>query len=803
MRLSPRWQKLQGDISVARGRILMMVIAIAVGVFSITAISSSYSVLNREIGRNFLATNPAAALIEVLRLDEKAVATARAQPGITGAEAAGRISGRVRVRPDEWLPLLLFVVPDLSAARISTVRLESGRWPAGPNSIVLERTALSVANTALEHGIELEGPNGTRRTFQVTGAVHDPSLAPAWQEQTVYGYVTPEALNLLGEDPSLNVLRLSVMNPVGDRPGLQRAVIQVADRLRSMGYSVGEIRIPPYQHPHQGMMSSVLQMLLAFSVLSLILSAVLTAALTSTLLAPQVRQIAVMKAIGARSGQILLLYTSLIAAIGLSAVTIGLPLGIVAGRALALNTARLLNLELENLSVPAWVFWMQILAGIGLPLAAAIIPIKRATQRTVSETLNDFGARLPKTAPGSVIRWLSHIRPRDTAYLMAIRNSVRHRGRLAFILALLATAGALFMTSMNMKAAWQHSLSEAVIERHFDTEFQFVKSESARAVIAAASAVAGVRRVEPWTSESVSLARPDGLRIVNTFADGGHGSLRIQALPPNSIFLTPRMIVGRWLTVADSNVAVVNEQALSTFPGLHVGDAIRLMIRGRVAELHVIGIVREHLTQANVYVAQRPFEQIVAEPGRTRGIRVSLESKDERSIRDATANITQALDRAGFKVAGSISQTQSGRALGGHLFILIFTLVVMSILMALVGVLGLSATTTISVLERTREFAVMRAIGAGGGIIRRSIIGEAVFVSILSVGIASLLSLPLTVVVARVVGSASLGPDLSTVLSMQAIPLWLAIIVIAAVVASVSPALRASKLTIREALSFQ
>jgi len=46
-------------------------------------------------------------------------------------------------------------------------------------------------------------PHGTRRSLTVMGVVHDPSLAPAWQEQTVYGYVMPATLGFLGEDPSL------------------------------------------------------------------------------------------------------------------------------------------------------------------------------------------------------------------------------------------------------------------------------------------------------------------------------------------------------------------------------------------------------------------------------------------------------------------------------------------------------------------------------------------------------------------------------------------------------------------------
>jgi putative ABC transport system permease protein len=322
-------------------------------------------------------------------------------------------------------------------------------------------------------------------------------------------------------------------------------------------------------------------------------------------------------------------------------------------------------------------------------------------------------------------------------------------------------------------------------------------------VLSTVSAVAGVRRVEPWSAEAVSTARPDSLRIIRTYPDGAHGSLRLQGVPRRSAFLSPAVIAGRWLDAADADGAVVNEQALPMFPELRIGDRIHLVVRGRIADLRVIGIVREHLTQATVYTSRERWAQITAEAGLTGGVRVALERSDERSAGDVIAQIEHALDDSGFKVAQSISKAQIGRALGGHLFILIFTLVVTSILMAIVGVMGLGSAMTISVLERTREFAVMRVIGARARTIRRGVIAEAVLVGVLSAVIALVLSAPLTLFVVWIVGIGSFGPALGTVSSAAALPLWLAIVVAGAAAASAYPASKASNLTIREALAYQ
>jgi putative ABC transport system permease protein len=773
----------------------MMVVAIALGVIAVASISTAYAILTREIDRNYRSTNPAAATIDVKGIDEPMLASVRGRAGITGVEAGGMMTGRIEVRPDEWLPILLVLSPDFGAARIGTVRLEAGRWPTRPGEIVLERTAAALANATIEQEIKVQMPHGTRQPLKVSGIVHDPSFAPASQEQTVYGYVLPATLSLLGEDPSLHLLKISVKDPIGDRPGLEQAVIGAADWLRRSGYSLGEIRVPPYRHPHAGIMTSVLIMLLVFSVLTLLLSAILTASLTSTLLAPQVRQIGVMKALGARPAQIAHLYGCLIAAIGIAAVAIGLPLGISAGQGLARSTADMLNLQLATYAVPVWIYAAQILLGVGLPLAAALVPIQKAARRSVQATLNDFGGDLASASQGRLIRWLSRLGGGGTAFTLAIRNSVRSKSRLALTIGLLAAAGALFMTSLNVRSAWQRNLEEAAVERHFDAEFRFANPQPVAAASAALAALPGILHIEPWSAEAVSRARPDGLSIVRTYPDGGHGSLQLQAVPGQSAFVQPALIAGHWLAAAAADGAVLNEQALSMFPGLRVGDFISLIVRGRPANLRVIGIVREHLTQATVYIS--------ADPDMASGIRVALQRSDEPSAAGTIAKIENALDRSGIRVVQTISRAQLSRALGGHLFIMIFILTVMSVLMAIVGTMGLGSLTSIQVLERTREFAVMRAIGAPAAVIRRGVVGEAVFIGIVSACISLLLSVPLTGVVAWIVGTASLGPALGTVLSGSALPLWSAIVIVSAALASAYPARQASKMTIREALDFQ
>jgi putative ABC transport system permease protein len=161
MPLAPRWRKIVGDVVQNQGRIAMMLVSIAVGALTVAVISTAYVILEREINRGYLATNPPSAMFNVDRLDDQALAIVKNQDGIQFAEASDRRWGRIEVRPNEWLPLLLFVSTDFRAQHIGTVNLEAGNWPDNADGIVIERTALPLAQSVLGGTINVQTPNGT------------------------------------------------------------------------------------------------------------------------------------------------------------------------------------------------------------------------------------------------------------------------------------------------------------------------------------------------------------------------------------------------------------------------------------------------------------------------------------------------------------------------------------------------------------------------------------------------------------------------------------------------------------------
>ncbi|MFN8527713.1 MAG: hypothetical protein U0670_03775 [Anaerolineae bacterium] len=62
----PRWMKLARDLMLARGRMMMLIAAIAASVFAVALMLSTFTVMTREMNVNYLDTSPASAFISAI-----------------------------------------------------------------------------------------------------------------------------------------------------------------------------------------------------------------------------------------------------------------------------------------------------------------------------------------------------------------------------------------------------------------------------------------------------------------------------------------------------------------------------------------------------------------------------------------------------------------------------------------------------------------------------------------------------------------------------------------------------------------
>lgn len=787
---SARWVKLWRDVRAEKGRLALMVAAIAVSLAGVGAVLGGYAVLTREIAVNYLGTRPASATLEVPGGVDRALADeVRRLRGVADAEPRDVIVARARVGA-EWRRLLLFVVDDFEGLRLNGFRRERGAWPPPDGSMLVERSGVSMLDAEVGGRVLVKTPRGSATEVPIAGVVHDPGLAPAWQERSGYGYVTRATLARLGEPPVLAELRVAFAGAPGDAREIEARAGEVARWLGERGHPVSEIRVPPpNQHPHQRQMVTILVMLLAFAGMALVLSGVLVASALASLLARQVREIGVMKTLGATGRQVAGLYAALVATIGAIAAALAAPVGVVGTRLLAGAVARLLNLELTSEAVPAWVFAIEIAAGILVPLAIAAIPIRRASRRTVRESMDDHG--VSTDAPRA---WSSSLP-------LALRNALRRPVRLALTLGLLAAGGAMAVTAMQVKRGWDANVAKVYETRSYDVEV-VLAAPTSRGAVERLRELPGVGAAEGWQYAAAAYTRPGEIDVSRTYPDRGHGSFVAMGIPRETGLIRFPLRAGRWLRPDDraSDAVVLNHAAAAQRPGLRVGDEVLLSVGGRPTRWRLAGVVEEIGSAGVAYVSDAAFARAVGSSGDVRLVRVATSAGSAAERTRTMRSIEAALESAGAAVESVQPLVELRTAMGDHVLVLVRVLVAMAALLGLVGVLGLVSAMGVSVVERTRELAIMKTLGATPGRIGRMLLAEGLAIAGLSFIAGSALSVPLTLLVDRIVGTLGFLAPLPFVVSPEAVLGWVAVGLAATFAATLVPARSASALVIREAL---
>jgi putative ABC transport system permease protein len=798
--IRPRTAKLRRDLWQARGRVTLMVVAVAVALTGVGAMLVARAVVMREATVAYTATNPASVNLDVPEgVDAALLAQVRQRPGVADAAARQTIATRVRV-DGQWRRLLLFVVAPDDPLRIARFTVESGAWPAPSNGLLIERAALGVLATSSGATLEIAGATGTTTALTVTGTAYDPALAPAAQERTGYGYLTPAAAARLGYTPIADQLKIIVGGPHGrelDQSTVDRTAGDVAAWLTAAGHPVHQVAAPPYRHPHQNQTNTITALFLAFALAALALAGVLMATTLGAMLAAQTRQIGAMKAVGATTGQLLRMY--LAATVGIATVATALAAGpaILAGYGLSGLVADLLNIDLTSRAIPAWVFLTVAAAGIGIPVLVALVPLIRATRITVRAALDDHGAGL---GTRRIDRLLTRIRGGNRTAVLAARNMLRRRTRLVLTLALLAAGGALFTTGLNTAAAWQTWVDEGLAKRSYDTELQLAAPAPAARVLATVTGIGGVTAVETTMTLSATPATAAGqTEVERTYPDGGHGRFNLTALPPDTRMVHFDLLDGRWLRTGDTDAVVLNQAAATRLGNPGVGAGIRLAAEGQLTRWRVAGIVAEVGGPASAYVAAGALDPVTGTPGLATGARLSTSGGTPA----VTTHAEQALAASGYPVAATTPTTELRTAIDQHVVIFIYTLVALAVVMAVVGVLGLASAMSIAVTERTREHGIMQAIGATPAMIRRLVLTEGLLTGLAGCLLAILLGLPGSAAVGGFLGRLSFGLPLPLHPSYTGLAVWIVLAMAGAAAATLTAAGKAARLTIPETLAHQ
>jgi putative ABC transport system permease protein len=701
------------------------------------------------------------------------------------AEARRVLGMRVRVAGlAAWTTLDLVAVEDFPANSVNLLRPVEGRPEPDKQEVVLELDALRHVHDA-EVGVQLEFQlsDGSIRSMPVVGIVQDTAMGAGDFLAAPYGYITTSTLSWLGESPLYDRLFITVSEGGDDIVHIRDVGAALKERLEKNGTIVIRSRFSEsHEHPLASTINAVLGILMALGILIVFLSGSLIANTLNALLVRHLRHIGVIKLLGGRRRQVIVLYLVLILAFALLALAVAVPWGGQGAYGLASYIAGKLNFNLLGYRIVPSALAVQIVVGLLIPLVAGIVPVSSGSRITVLRALSGDlgreeairGAHHPARVPLQRIHWLDRLQlgaarrlaarglhlPRP--FVISLRNTFRRKGRLALTLFTLTMGGAIFIAVFNVRSTLHDYIRQ--IGRYFVADISVV-----RPTHGCSKSAGGIANSEcrSWRlavrGGRCSMAAGRSWRILTSWA-------------PASL-IEPSLIEGRWLLPDDERILAVSEAVLSYFPDLRAGDSITLDIEGEEQLWQVAGIFR--FVDREGILAYAPFEYVSRMNNLTDRAFVfrMITERHDRGYQDAKAEELDAYLRSrGYKVHQSEAGTAALDVAVESLDTLVVFLLIMAILTATVGSMGLAGTMGMNVLERTREIGVMRAIGADDRTVMRTVLAEGMVIGILSFGLAILMSVPLTYLLATIVSLAVFETPVPVVFSWSGYLIWLGLV---------------------------
>ncbi len=628
------------------------------------------------------------------------------------------------------------------------------------------------------------------------GALH--ILAEVGMSVATRGYVNHDSLEWLGEQTDYGTLYATVSGDSSDETYIESVAETLEDKIERSGREVYRTQTGRSdEHPFAEMALAILGVLGALGVLVMLLSSSLIVNTLSALINQNLRQIGVMKLIGARSSQILGMYLVLILFFGIIALVLAVPLAMLAGYGLARWLAYLMNANLQGFRVIPATVLIQLTIALIVPLVAGFVPVNNGSKTKVRRAIsNDRPGDQPTISGlwdriGGLLRWLS--RP----VLLSIRNTFRRKGRLLLTLFTLTISGAIFIAVFNVRVSMQEYMAQ--MQQHFtaDLSLNLERPYRISTVEQAVLQIPGIEGVEAWSGAGAEIMDQNGDVVEN---------LRITAPPAGSALMDPDMLEGRWLLPGDEKAIVISDAIRETYPDLKPGDILRLSVSGeREEDWTLVGIFGFPNFVGDT-LAYAPFETIAGLHNQVNhASSYRLVTSDHSSV--GQARISFALDHylreRGFGVREIHTGAELREMTVQMVNILVVLLLMMALLTAVVGSIGLTGTMGMNVLERTREIGIMRAIGAVDLAIVKSVLIEGAFIGLISWAVAVPLSFPISYLLLRIISDSMAGTQIPLAFTPQGMVLWLGVVLGLTVLASILPARNAARLTIREVLAYE
>jgi putative ABC transport system permease protein len=711
-----------------------------------------------------------------------------------------------------------------------TKKLDRGAAPVGDDQVVIDDATAALAQLSVGQPVRLLLADGQRSA--VVSGIFTPAGA-SLGGQAYVAFPPTQAQRLLLEPGRWTAVDVSLAPGASD--------IAVRDRIKTVVGTTLVVRtraeqIAAAKDALSGGLSFFTYFLLGFAVVALLVGGFLIANTFAMVVAQRSREMALLRAVGATRKEVtraLMVEALTVGAVG-SLIGLGLGLLVAVGLGAAFGA---LGLDLAiTPSLPPSAVAISLVLGIGVTAASAYLPLRRAGKIAPVQALRESaappeGSKRRRLIVGLVVLVLS-------AGLFVAGAAQADSGPRASYTGLAALT--LLVATVTLAPALATALTRAVgrlVPRAGGAPAMLARANTVRnprrtaatasALMIGLALVTGITIVASSASASVDrlvdggvkadlilsaqtgagfdqadarrAAAVDGVagvvseQIVSLLADGAQlGGVAVGGAPLATA-LTAEPVAGK-VDDVPSGAALVDEPT-ATAKAWRVGQVLRLTFpTGATRPVTLQGIYKSNqLMGAGLQINRADY---VAATNDSKLAVAFVTAKEGADVARVTSAVTAAVagnpllqveDRTALKAR---SAGQLDKLLG-----LVYGLLALSVVIAVLGVVN---TMGMSVLERTREIGLLRAVGLTRKQARRMIRGESVMIAALGglLGVSS----------GFVIGVALQRALAEVGIVVLSIPVWqIALFLVGAglvgVLAALAPARRAARMDVLGAIA--
>ena len=712
-----------------------------------------------------------------------------------------------------------------------SVRIVDGRAPETAAELVVETSTLERSGLAIGDETVVV-VNGTPFDVTIVGeATNDTPNAGA-----AIVLLEPE-LALAQFAPTGQVASFTV---TGEEGVEQQAVVAAIAPVVPAGAEAitGQAQADETQDTLSQALGFVTTFLLVFAGVALFVGAFIIFNTFSMLVAQRTRELALLRAVGASRNQVTLsvLGESLLVGLVGSLAGLGVGIGLAAGLQQLIST--LFGLDLSGLPINPRTVVATLFVGVVVTALAAVLPARRASSVAPVAAMRDDQA-LPKSAVRTrALLGLLLAAAGAVAIGLVLTDTVDYRplvvlggGLLAVFLGVAAASPAVSKPVVWLLTAPFAGGAVGRLARRNGLRNPRRTAATASALMIGLALVGTVSVLASSASASVAGVVDDELLGDLVISDGGQptvpvtitaqvgdidGVQSVLPLPftPATVDSEDGLVVAVdpetlpdlvEVTAVDGSLDSLGEgvwlpESSADARGVGVGDSVVVQVAtGVAADREVLAVFEDsQILAADVVVSQEVYDAgTAALSGQGQGLQLLLvdvaDDADLTAVRTDVTNVAAAYLTLSVLDAEEFTSSQTAQI--NTVLGLLYALLGLSLVIATLGVIN---TLALSVVERTREIGLLRAIGLDRAQLRRVITIESVATTVFGAILGIVLGLAFGVALQRGLEDDGLG--------VLAVP-WVTVVVVlvgsavVGVVAALLPAWRATRIDVLRAIT--